>query len=125
MIMFNLTLMEVLAWFIVIASVTKFLFLIIDKKGFFEVSKDIMPMEAPWLPLFGLALFLYLRTRGLSSVQMMSSIMILSFFAGGLLAPYSKPIMDAMRKDKKLLRRVWLTIVCWFIVVGITLWELI
>jgi len=117
--------MELIAWFVVVASVTKFLFLIIDKKGFFEVSKDVMPMEAPWLPLLGLGLFLYLRTRGLSSIEMMSSIMILSFFAGGLLAPYCKPLMTAMQKDKKFMSKVWLTVVCWFIIVAVTLFELL
>lgn len=119
------TFMELIAWFVVVASVTKFLFLIIDKKGFFEVSKDVMPMEAPWLPLLGLGLFLYLRTRGLSSIEMMSSIMIMSFFAAGLLAPYSKPLMTAMQKDKKFMSKVWLTVVCWFIIVAVTLFELL
>ena len=125
MIISMVTFMELIAWFVIVASVTKFLFLIIDKKGFFEVSKGIMPMEAPWLPLLGLGLFLYLRTRGLSSIEMMSSIMILSFFAGGLLAPYSKPLMTAMQKDKKFMSKVWLTIVCWFIIVAVTIFELL
>ena len=116
---------EMIAWFMVLVSVTKLLFLLIDKKGFFEVSKDVMPMEAPWLPLLGLGLFLYLRTRGLSSIEMMSSIMIMSFFVLGILAPYCKPLMTAMQKDKKFMSKVWLTVVCWFIIVAITLFELL
>ena len=116
---------EMIAWFMVLASVTKLLFLIIDKKGFFEVVKDVIPMEALWSPLLGLGLFLYLRTRGLSSIEMMSSIMIMSFFVLGILAPYCKPLMTAMQKDKKFMSKVWLTIVCWFIIVAITLFELL
>ena len=116
---------EMIAWFMVLVSVTKLLFLLIDKKGFFEVGKDVMPMEAPWLPLFGLGLFLYLRTRGLSSIEMMSSIMIMSFFVLGILAPYCKPLMTAMQMDKKFMSKVWLTVVCWFIIVAITLFELL
>ena len=116
---------EMIAWFMVLVSVTKLLFLLIDKKGFFEVVKDVIPMEALWSPLLGLGLFLYLRTRGLSSIEMMSSIMIMSFFVLGILAPYCKPLMSAMQKDKKFMSKVWLTVVCWFIIVAITLFELL
>lgn len=122
---FNLTLMESIAWFMILVSVTKIIFILVDKKGFFKLSKQFLSLEGPWLPLLGLGLFLYLRTRGLSAVTMMSCVLVMSLFTSAAIAPYSKPFLDAMRKDTKFLSKMWLNIVCWLVIVCITLIELI
>lgn len=121
--------MEIIAVFALIISMLaliKILVILIKPKAWLNLVKSIwsVPMLAMLACLVGGAVVFYYLIQELSIVQIMAVVLFVALLGGTSVAVYSKEIVSLagkMLNDRKFLRKGWLAIIIWLVLI---LWTL-
>lgn len=117
-----MTPIEIFALIVVIAAAIKMIFVLINPKSWLNFAVKVWksPTLMMWVSLILAVIVLYYLLQALTIIQIFAVILFIALLSATTMAVYAKDFItmaQRISKDKKFLKKAWLAILIWIILI--------